>query len=124
MADQRRRGLKPKRTAVSLNVLPGEPTDGSGRVCIHLFVRDESGPFTESHVLQPARDSAGNIVRGKGGAGPARGRLACDPKRVVAIRTSGGVSTVTPRTDDPRAVSCLKCVASTDYERAMKLLEA
>ncbi len=109
---------------VSMNVLPGEPVDGSGRVCIHLFVRDDHGSFTEPHVLKPATDESGNIVAGKCTAGPARGRLACDPNRMVDVAARGNVITVTPRSDDPRAVNCLKCKASVDYKRMMGLFES
>lgn len=111
-----------KKNIINVNVLPGESTDGSGRVCIHLFVRDERGPFVEPYVLGPKLDGDGKPVAGKGTAGPKRGRLACDPKRGVALVTRGNVTTVTPRSDDPRAVTCLKCKASTDYANAMKIL--
>lgn len=111
-----------RKRVVNINVLPGEPTDGSGRVCIHLFVQDERGPFTEPHVLHPARGDGGEPVKNKLEARPTRGRLACDPKRTVAPRSRSGVTTVTPRTDDPRAVTCEKCIASSYYEKAVELL--
>ena len=41
------------RRIINVSVLPGEPTDGSGRVCIHLFVQNPHGPFVEPHVLHP-----------------------------------------------------------------------
>lgn len=103
----------PKRV-LSLNVNPGESLDGSGRVCIHLFVRDEMGPFVEPHVLGVGGDGGRQIV-----AGPARGRLACDPKRLVAPVTRGNTTTVTPRTDDPRAATCPRCLASKDCAEMM-----
>lgn len=124
MGSARKGAVVKKPAVVNLNVLPGEPTDGSGRVCIHLFVRDDSGPFVETHVLHPKLDEDGNPVSGKGGAGPARGRLACDPKRLVAVTVRGNVSVITPRSDDPRAVTCPKCRASVDYREAMKRLGA
>lgn len=101
---------------INLRCLPGEPLDGSGRVCIHLFVQDERGPFTEPHAL--------HLVNKQMEAKPTRGRLACDPKRLVAPTTKNGVTTVTPRTDDPRAVTCPKCKVSTDYAAAMELIAA
>lgn len=108
---------------VRISVLPGEPTDGSGRACVHLFVRDERGPFVEPHVLQPEKDKDGNQIVGKCVAGPVRGRLACNHSKTVAPVTRGNVVIITLRTDDPRAVSCPKCKASIDYTREMKTSE-
>lgn len=105
---------------LSVNVVPGEPTDGSGRICIHLFVRDERGPVTEPCVMYVGEVDGKPRLMTK----PTRGRLACDPKRLVAQVTRGGVTAVTPRTDDPRAVTCPKCKASKDYERLTGLLTA
>ena len=107
---------------ISINVLPGEKTDGSGRVSIHLFVQDERGPFTEPHVIEVdglREDGTKNIV-----AGPARGRLACDKAktRKVAPTIKGNVTVITPRSDDPRAVTCPKCKTSEDYARIMKMI--
>lgn len=107
---------------VNLRVLPGEPTDGSGRVCIHLFVPDEAGPFVEPHVLHPVIEN-GVAVKQKVQAKPTRGRLACDPKRTVAPVTRGNVTTVTPRTDDPRAATCPRCIASEAYAAMMARYE-
>lgn len=104
-----------------MNVVRGEPLDGSGRVCIHLFIQDLRGPFIEPHVLHPViRD--GEIVKQELEARPTRGRLACDPKRTVAPVTRGGITTITPRTDDPRAVTCPRCIASVEYAEAMQTL--
>lgn len=105
---------------INVKVLPGEPLDGSGKVCIHLFVQDERGPFVEPSALHMAEGENGQkqLV-----ARPTRGRLACDPKRTVAPVTRGGVTTVTMRTDDPRAATCPKCIASKDYAVMMKRLE-
>lgn len=72
---------------VNVKVLPGQPTDGNGKVCIHLFVQDERGPFVEPAVIH-AED--GKLVHK-----PTRGRLACDPKRIVAAVTHNGITTVT-----------------------------
>lgn len=108
---------------VNMNVLPGEPVDGTGRVCIHLFVRDERGSFVEPHVLHPVIKD-GEIVKRELEAKPTRGRLACDPKRGVAPVKRGGVITVTPRTDSPGAVTCPKCMASKEYIEAMEQLDA
>ena len=106
--------------AINLRVLPGEPLDGSGRICIHLFVQDERGSFIEPHALHPVFENGVQKVQAK----PTRGRLACDPKRDPAPVTRGGVITVTPRTDDPRAVTCPRCMASDEYIKAMEVLTA
>jgi hypothetical protein len=102
---------------VNVNVLKGEPTDGSGRVCIHFLVRDTAGPFIEPHVLHPG-EGKGKLI-----AKPTRCRLACDPKRGVAPITKNGVTTVTPRTEHIKAVTCTKCKKSAEYADAIKILE-
>lgn len=109
---------KPRRI-VRMRTLPGEPTDGTGRLCIHLFVPDEKGPFVEPHALHPAM-KMGEIVKGEVVAKPTRGRLACDPRKTVAPVTRGNVTYLTLRTDDPRAATCPNCLASADYAAAMK----
>lgn len=113
---------KRRNQIIDLKVVPGEPLDGSGRVCIHLFVKDERGSFVEPHVLhQKVKD--GVVVKGELDARPTRGRLACDPKRTVAPVTRGSIVTVTPRTDDPRAVTCPKCLASPECTELLKIIE-
>lgn len=104
---------------VMQRVLPGQPTDGTGRVCIHLFVQDEHGPFVEPNVLHPVfKDEI--LVKQQVMAKPTRGRLACDPKRTVAPVARGNITTVTHRTDDPRAATCPSCLASSFYTEMMK----
>lgn len=102
------------RNVIDIKVLPGEPLDGSGKVCIHLFVQDERGPFVEPHVLHGDDSDKNKIV-----AKATRGRLACDPKRLVAPVTRRGVTSVTMRTDDPRAATCPKCIVSSAYAELM-----
>lgn len=110
---------------INVKVCPGEPTDGTGRVCIHLFVKDERGTFVEPHVIHQATDAAGQPIKGQLVAKETRGRLACSPTRKAAPTTTGGVTTVTPRTDDARAVTCPKCIASKDYmEMTTKIAQA
>jgi hypothetical protein len=111
------------RRVVNLSVLRGEPTDGSGRVCVHLFVVDEAGPFIEPHVLHPVIGEDGQPIKQQLSAKPTRGRLACDKKRKVAPVVRAGVTTVTLRSDDPRAVSCPRCKASPEYAAIMVKLE-
>lgn len=102
-------------------VNPGEPTDGTGRICIHLFVQDPKGCFVEPHALHPVYEN-GVQVKQRLEAKPTRGRLACDPKRNPKPVTQGNVTTITSRTDDPRAVTCPKCKASKDYQEMMDSL--
>lgn len=108
-----------------MRVCSGEPTDGTGRVCIHLFVPDPAGPFVEPHLIhiRQGRDDSGKSTGREAVAVPTRGRLACDRRRTVAPVTRGGVTTVTPRTDDPRAATCPRCRASEDYRRMMARIE-
>lgn len=108
------------RRIVNLSVLPGEPTDGSGRVCVHLVIPDDAGPFVEPFMLQPRLDESGQPIKGQAEARPTRCRLACDPKRTVAPVTHRGVTTVTMRTGDPRAVTCPKCIESETYRLIME----
>lgn len=104
---------------INMRVLPGQPLDGTGKVCIHLFVPDERGPFTEPSVLGMGKDEDGNpcLV-----SEAVRGRLACDPTRKVEPVVRGNVTSVTMRSDDPRAVTCPKCKQSKGYVSAMELL--
>lgn len=110
--------MKPKRV-INMRVLPGQPLDGSGQVCIHLFVKDDHGSFVEPCVTCMVEDEEG---RPRLSVRPSRGRLACDPKRSVASITRDGVTTITHRSDDPRAVTCPKCKASEAYRQRMELL--
>ncbi len=115
--------VKKRRRIVDLKVLPGEPLNGAGRVCIHLFVPDGTGPITERHVTQlrdiPQEDGSSAI---RLTVAPSKGHLACDRKRSVAPVERRGVVTVTMRTIEPYAVTCPACRASVEYERLMKLL--
>lgn len=108
-----------KRRIISLNVNPGQPTDGGGVVCIHLFVPDENGPFVEPQGLHEGPGET-EAERKQLIAKPTRGRLACNPKRSAVPVTRNGVTTITPRTDDPRAVTCPRCLASQLYVEAME----
>jgi hypothetical protein len=109
-----------KKQKICLSTLPGEPTDGTGRICIHLFVQDIRGPFVEPSVIHPAVDADGNPDPRKLIAKPTRGRLACSRTRQVRPVTKGGVTTLTMRTDEPRAVTCPACIASDSYRLMME----
>lgn len=104
-----------KRRIVAVKVLPGQPTDGSGRNCIHLIVQDERGVIVEPHVLHQKMDESGNPVKGQLDARPTRMRLACSKMRNVVPVTRGGVTAVTQRTDQWQAVTCLKCIETLEY---------
>jgi hypothetical protein len=103
---------------VNIRVLPGEPLSDKGRTVIHLFVQDEAGPFTEPTAILPVFED-GKQVKQSGRIGPARGRIACDSKRLVAPSTRDQVITVTQRTDDPRATTCPKCINTKEYKDLM-----
>src|SRR4051812_9848354 len=96
--------MKKRRRIVDIKVLPGQPTDGSGKVCVHLFVPDGSGPIVERSVTQlvsvPQEEGGGKRLS----VGQARGHLACDRKRLVATVERRGVVSVTMRTIEPGAV--------------------
>lgn len=115
--------MKKRRRIVDVRVLPGEPTDGSGKVCIHLFVPDGTGPIVERSVTQVAP-----VPQGEGGGrrltvGQARGHLACDRKRLVApVQRANGVVSVTMRTIEPGAVTCPACKDTAEYDRITKVL--
>lgn len=108
---------------VNVKVLPGQPLDGGGTVCVHLFVADARGPFVEPSVLHPVYEG-GVQVKQRVEAQATRGRLACDPRRDAAPVTRRGVTTVTLRTDDPRGVNCPKCKASAEHAEALAKLAA
>ena len=109
---------------VNLSILPGEPTDGTGRICVHLFVVDEQrGSYREPHVLHPEIDAAGQVVKGRLTARSTLVRMACSRTRVPTPTTTQGITTVTLRTDDPRAVTCPKCLASEEYTARMAQIE-
>ena len=112
-----------KKRVVNIKVLPGEPLDGTGRACIHLFVQDERGPFAEPNALhvEDWQDDKGKPIK-QLVSRPTRGKLACNPKRMVEPVMQAGVTTVTMRTDDPRAVTCPRCLSSADYTKAMELI--
>ena len=106
-----------------MSVLPGQPTDGSGKVCIHLFVQDTKGLFTEPSAVKPVYDSNGVQIKQKVVCLPTLGRLACNAKKIPAPVVKNNIIHVTSRTDDPRAVTCPKCIASEDYKVMMHKLE-
>lgn len=113
--------MKTKRV-IHRKVLPGQPTDGTGTLCIHLLVPDDRGPFVQNHMLymEEGKNEDGQRTRELVHR-PTRCRLACNPKRTVRPETKNGVTTITMRTDDPRGVTCLKCKASDNYSAMMEM---
>ncbi len=105
---------------INISLLPGEPQDASGRVCIHFFVRDERGPITEPcvphNIIKDGEVSKELEVKAT------KGRLACDQQRTVALVTRKGITTVTHRTEGLSAVTCPKCLASVEYAEAIEQL--
>lgn len=117
----------PKRR-INLSVLPGDMEAikrGAGRNCIHLFVEDDRGPYSEPHVLYPLLDAQGEPVKGQYEARATRGRIACDRRKIALPRQRAGTSVVdvTLRTNEARAVTCPKCQATPEYAEKMRLLE-
>ena len=94
---------------VLIRLLP----DGSGRVRIHWFVRDESGPARTPGGVVPS--SAGPLK-----AGGTRGRIACKPgQRDVGPHAAGGTIEPVPHTDDIRAATCDLCLATDEARKAL-----
>lgn len=114
MKSGNKRSKRSKTPTILTNVLHGQPLDGSGIVCIHLFVQDERGSIVEPHVLYPIVGEDGKET-GKLFAKPARGRLACDSKRNIVSIVKNNVVQVTLRTDVREAVTCPKCKQSSDF---------
>lgn len=106
---------KPAKRVVSVSLLSGEPTDGSGRICVHFFVLDEAGKFTEPSVMRTTE--RGVEIK------PGRGRLACDPDKNPATRKVGNVFYVTHRTTAAGAVNCPKCLKTPEHVRATEELK-
>ncbi len=103
---------------LNVRVLPGQPTDGSGKVCVHLFVPDERGLFTEPSVTYLADTDEGKRLSVR----PMCGRIACDRKKTVTQKTVKGVTDIIFRTGDPRGVTCSRCTNSTEYVEMMEQL--
>lgn len=117
-----------QRRVVNMKVLPGEPTNGSGRLCIHLFVIDSKGSFIEPAVQQEmktiGRDGQENIMKGQLRPKPMRGRIACNKKLIPhKHKKTDKVINLTLRTDDPRATTCPKCKNTPEYKEMMTKLE-
>jgi len=88
--------------------------DGTGRIRIHYFHKDDQGPaFTPAVTL---RSSIGPVR-----AGGVKGRIACQPTLSI-VTPQVTVHEVKPlvHSDDPRAVTCPECRASDLWKKAME----
>lgn len=94
--------------------------DGTLRVRIHFFVRDQSGG-----VNFPG----GVILRSVGGVPMplryhgSRGYFACAPDEGAAHPVKDGRICVREHTGDPRAVTCPECVATDVFKAKLRELE-
>jgi hypothetical protein len=86
-----------------------------GRVCIHWLMRDPEGPI----------QTMNQVVRGAGAMmwKGARFRCACQPERTSLNTSEVGRTVQFTHTDDPRAATCPKCLATVEYKDAMARLQ-
>lgn len=90
--------------------------DGSGRVCLHWIYEDKDGPIeTVDSVVQT---SAGPKL-----LGARRWRMACCPQLTNIDPKREGVRIIPwQRSDDPRAVTCPRCMATDEFKARMEFL--
>jgi hypothetical protein len=83
--------------------------DGTGRVCIHYFVRDASGPI----VTPKGEGQLANI-------GGTKGYIACNRQQnTVGTQIRNGEHMMCVNSDDPRAVTCPDCLATDEAKRQL-----
>ena len=110
--------LKSKKRILEIKLLPGEPTDGTGRVVIHWFMRDPNSAFAEHCMMKQVKKDGSEEVQKE--LGTVHGRLACDPKLNIVPQVKNGVTYLVSRTDDVRAVTCPKCIAVDAYKKELE----
>jgi hypothetical protein len=98
-----------------LGVLPGQPTDGTGRLRIHYFARDPAGPLRLPVRVEPTPVGPLRL-------GGACGRIACRPALAALSRPEGGVTREVLYSDDVRGVTCPDCQGTDDYRKAAAAL--
>ncbi len=100
--------------AVVIRMLP----DKSGRVRIHWFIRDSTGPAKTPSLTVPS--PVGPLA-----VGGTVGRIACQPKRDSVTPAVNHAGQIEPccHTDDPRAATCPECCATDEFKQAMEYLE-
>lgn len=87
--------------------------DGTGRVCIHLFVHSATGPATTPAGV--------NGFKFEG----ARGYIACNPTQSkVTPLVRGNEHLLCTHSDDARAVSCPKCQETAEFRQQMDELNS
>ncbi len=86
--------------------------DGSGRICTHWVFEDPEGPMQT--ISQTFPTGSGPVLF-KGG----RWRCACMPQRTTFNGPQEGRYVQFTHTNDPRAATCPKCCATTEYKDAM-----
>jgi hypothetical protein len=107
---------------IRMRALPGEPLDGSGRIRIHFFVKDvRVKTQTPAGVVKTA-------VAGLPGpplkVGGVHGYIACNRARdPLTSSVVNGVHAVEPYSDDPRGATCPECLATPEFQAAMKVIE-
>lgn len=106
-----------KTPQVNLKLLPGEPTDGSGRVCIHYFHECADGliSFKGHAQLRRALKLSEEV----------RGTIACRPQQnSVQPQTRNGVVYICAYSSELEAVTCPECLASPLAKTQGELVEA
>lgn len=92
-------------------------SDGSGRVCIHWLYEHPEGPLeTTDNSIMTA--TGPKVLKGR------KWRMACNPnlKAISSVQDGARIIPWT-HTDDPRAATCPKCLATEEYKQRMKELE-
>jgi hypothetical protein len=92
---------------ITIYLLP----DGSGRVRIHYFHRDDKGPVSTAQVVHPTQIGPVPL-------GGATGFIACQPGLKSLFTPAGPVV----HSDDPRAVTCPECRGSGEWREVMTRL--
>ena len=91
--------------------------DGTGRVCIHWFIRDEAGP-----IKTPG--TAYMTAFGPIPLGGAVGRIACNPEQnSVATQNNGMDFFPCLHSDDVRAATCPDCLATDEAKKVIEKLK-
>ena len=85
--------------------------DGTERLCVHWLVTDDNGPIETSEP--PAQIASAKLI-GK------RAKIACNPNQNSLRMTRGDEVVMCLRSDEIRAVTCPKCLAT---EQAKVLLK-
>jgi hypothetical protein len=86
--------------------------DGTGRVCIHWFIRGD-GPISTAVNVVPS-------VLGMITIGGVKGWIACNREQnTVSPQVQNGETFLCCHTDDPRAATCPSCKAVPEYAKMM-----